>query len=51
MPQQIQGGREREMGDSSDSVSVDMEGISFGGKVPAFLSFRTTAFRAPLFHV
>ena len=25
--------RERDMGDSSDSVSVDMEGIAFGGKV------------------
>lgn len=24
------------MGDSSDSVSVDMESISCGGKVPAF---------------
>ncbi|KAE8100007.1 hypothetical protein FH972_017945 [Carpinus fangiana] len=32
MPQQIQREGEREMGDSSDSVSVDMEGISFGGK-------------------
>lgn len=25
------------MGDSSDSVSVDMEGVSLGGKVPTFL--------------
>ena len=24
------------MADSSDSVSVDMEGVSLGGKVPAF---------------
>lgn len=29
-------GIERKMGDSSDSVSVDMESISSGGKVPAF---------------
>lgn len=39
MHQQIQRGREGEMGDSSDSVSVDMEGISFAGKVPTFLSY------------
>lgn len=39
MSLQIERERLRKMGDSSDSVSVDIEGISFEGKVPTLLSY------------